>query len=214
MRHVRVSPTAAQQAEQAAPATRRRPRQSRSRASLIALQQAFVQVLLTRGYAKTTVREVAAVAGVAVGTFYQYVRNMDGLAALCIHQHVHALAGALRQCAAARRGADRRDIAAALLALQLDTIQRQAPAWNAMFLLERRVSPMDAYRRHYQQYVDIWRAALASAAEPPPRLDAAARMAHCLCYGSISQTLLTQGPTADLAALRPELEAALKACLG
>ncbi|UGA37269.1 TetR family transcriptional regulator [Chromobacterium haemolyticum] len=77
MRHVRVSLTAAQQAEQAPPATRRRPRQSRSRASLIALQQAFVQVLLERGYAKTTVREVAAVAGVAVGTFYQYVRNMD-----------------------------------------------------------------------------------------------------------------------------------------
>ncbi|PTU70460.1 TetR family transcriptional regulator [Chromobacterium haemolyticum] len=214
MRHVRVSLTAAQQAEQAAPATRRRPRQSRSRASLIALQQAFVQVLLERGYAKTTVREVAAVAGVAVGTFYQYVRNMDGLAALSIHQHVHALAGALRQCAAARRGADRRDIAVALLALQLDTVQRQAAAWSALLQLERRVSPLEAYRRHYQQYVDIWRAALASAAEPPPRLDAAARMVHCLCYGSISQALLTQGPTADLAALRPELEAALSACLG
>ncbi|MCS3806459.1 AcrR family transcriptional regulator [Chromobacterium alkanivorans] len=214
MRHVRVSPTAAQQAEQAAPATRRRPRQSRSRASLTALQQAFVQVLLERGYAKTTVREVSAVAGVAVGTFYQYVRNMDGLAALCIHQHVHALADALRREAAARRGADRREIAAALLTLQLDAVQRQAAAWSALFQLERRVSPLDAYRRHYRQYVDIWRAALAAAAEPPPRLDGAASMAHCLCYGAISQALLTQGPTADLTALRPELEAALKACLG
>ena len=139
---------------------------------------------------------------------------MDGLAALCIHQHVHALAGALRQCAAARRGADRRDIAIALLTLQLDTVRRQAPAWSALFQLERRVSSLDAYRRHYQQYVDIWRTALAAAAEPPPRLDAAARMAHCLCYGAISQALLAQGPSADLAALRPELEAVLKACLG
>ncbi|WP_337882797.1 TetR family transcriptional regulator [Chromobacterium haemolyticum] len=214
MRHVRVSPTAAQQAEQAPPATRRRPRQSRSRASLIALQQAFVQVLLERGYAKTTVREVAAVAGVAVGTFYQYVRNMDGLAALSIHQHVHALADALRRKAAACRGTDRREIAAALLALQLDTVQRQAAAWSALFQLERRVSSLEAYRRHYQQYVDIWRAALAGAVEPPPRLDAAARMAHCLCYGAISQALLSQGSAADLPALRLELEAALNACLG
>ena len=63
---------------QDAPQIRRRPRQSRAQASAQALQDAFVRVLLERGYEKTTIREVAAVAGVGVGTFYEYFGNMRG----------------------------------------------------------------------------------------------------------------------------------------
>ncbi len=52
-------------------ALRRRPQQSRARASSEALQDAFVRVLLDRGYAAMTVRELAGVAGVGIGTFYE-----------------------------------------------------------------------------------------------------------------------------------------------
>ena len=63
------------------PEVRRRPRQSRAQHSEKALRDAFVRVLLERGYAKTTIREVASVAGVGVGTFYEYFGNMRSLAA-------------------------------------------------------------------------------------------------------------------------------------
>src|SRR3979490_2978925 len=66
-------------------AMRRRPVQSRAYASSQALQEAFVRVLIEDGFEKTTVREVTAVAGVGIGTVYDYFGNMDELAALGFH---------------------------------------------------------------------------------------------------------------------------------
>ncbi|WP_244123551.1 TetR/AcrR family transcriptional regulator, partial [Burkholderia gladioli] len=150
-----------QPAAQPAPALRRRPRQSRAQATSDALQQAFVQLLLERGYAKATIREIA------------------------------------------------------LVDLQLDAIGADAALWSALFALERQVSQLVAYRRHYDAYVALWRDALAQAADPPPaeRLDGLARMAHTVCYGGVSQALLTLGPALDFGALRGELHTLLGAYL-
>lgn len=95
-RHVQVPAPPGPPAAQPRPALRRRPRQPRAQASSDALQQAFVQVWLERGYARTTIREIAAVAGVSVGTFYEYCADKQSLAALCIHRHVQAMADRLR----------------------------------------------------------------------------------------------------------------------
>ncbi|MBY4867994.1 TetR/AcrR family transcriptional regulator [Burkholderia sp. Bp9017] len=214
-RHVQVPAPPGQPAAQPAPALRRRPRQSRAQATSDALQQAFVQLLLERGYAKATIREIAAVAGVSIGTFYEYFGDKQSLAALCIHRRVLALADRLRDAAHGLRGAPRAELAAALVDLQLDAIGADAALWSALFALERQVSQLVAYRRHYDAYVALWRDALAQAADPPPaeRLDGLARMAHTVCYGGVSQALLTLGPALDFGALRGELHTLLGAYL-
>ncbi|MGU7841098.1 TetR/AcrR family transcriptional regulator [Burkholderia sp. AW33-5] len=214
-RHVQVPAPPGQQAAQPAPALRRRPRQSRAQATSDALQQAFVQLLLERGYAKATIREIAAVAGVSVGTFYEYFGDKQSLAALCIHRRVLALADRLREAAHGLRGMPRAALAAALVDLQVDAIAADAASWSAFFALERQVSPLAAYRRHYDAYVALWHDALAQCSDPPPaaRLDGIARMAHAVCYGGVSQALLTLGPALDFAALRGELQAVLAAYL-
>lgn len=51
---------------------RKVPRQARSRATVDAIVEAGTQVLGRRGWAKFTTNEVAAVAGVSIGSFYQY----------------------------------------------------------------------------------------------------------------------------------------------
>ncbi len=76
-RHVQVSAPPDKSIAQPQPALRRRPRQRRAQASSAALQQAFVRVLLERGYAKATIREIAAVAGVSVGTMYKQVSRFE-----------------------------------------------------------------------------------------------------------------------------------------
>ncbi|KVF71689.1 TetR family transcriptional regulator [Burkholderia sp. FL-7-2-10-S1-D7] len=214
-RHVQVPAPPGQPAAQPAPALRRRPRQSRAQATSEALQQAFVQLLLERGYAKATIREIAAVAGVSVGTFYEYFGDKQSLAALCIHRRVLALADRLREAAHGLRGVPRAELAAVLVDLQVDAIAADAAPWSAFFALERQVSPLPAYRRHYDAYVALWRDALAQCSDPPPaaRLDGVARMAHAVCYGGVSQALLTLGPALDFAALRSELQAVLGAYL-
>ncbi|MDE2000249.1 MAG: TetR/AcrR family transcriptional regulator, partial [Burkholderiales bacterium] len=135
-------------------ATRRKPRQSRARASSEALQEAFVRVLIERGFAGVTVREVAAVAGVGIGTFYEYVANKEALAALTIHMRVKALAQALNDCIERHRGQALRMLVSALIDEQVTRVMDEAEPWSALFMLERQVSTPEAYRKHYAQFVD------------------------------------------------------------
>ncbi|WP_077034749.1 TetR family transcriptional regulator [Pelomonas sp. KK5] len=204
---VRVSP--------AAGSTRRKPSQSRARVSAEALQQAFVRVLLEHQgrLAKVTVREVAAVAGVGVGTFYEYAANMRGLAALTIHLRVKALAAQLQACAEAHREAPLPARVEAMLDLQLAQIADDREAWAALFRLEREVTAPEVYARQYEQWVALWQQALGDEV-PPARAATVARMLHSIGYGAVTQALLTLGPAFDAqGSLREELLLAMHAYL-
>lgn len=196
-------------------ATRRKPQQTRARFSSEALQEAFVRVLLERGYERVTVREVAAVAGVGVGTFYEYVANKEALAALTIHMCVKQQAQAMQASIERHRGKPMADLARAIIDDQVELLMGDADKWLALFLLERRVSGVDAYRKHYDQYVAMWRGALASACDPlsAERLDHAARMVHAIVYGWVTQSLITLGSGLDKALLKAELLSAVGAYL-
>lgn len=196
-------------------ATRRKPQQSRARISSEALQEAFVRVLLERGYERVTVREVAAVAGVGIGTFYEYVANKEALAALTIHMCVKQQAHALQASTESNKGNTRADIAHAIINDQIDLLMGAAEKWQALLLLERRISSTAAYRKHYDQFVDLWRQALASASDPLPedRLESMARMVHAIMYGWATQSLMTQGSGLDTRRLKQEVLCAVHAYL-
>ncbi len=66
---------------------RRKPRQSRSRATVDAILQATAQVLVRDGYQKATTNRIAERAGVSVGTLYQYFPNKDALVVALCEQH-------------------------------------------------------------------------------------------------------------------------------
>ncbi|MDM0045530.1 TetR/AcrR family transcriptional regulator [Variovorax dokdonensis] len=194
-----------------APEVRRRPRQSRAQQSEKALRDAFVRVLLERGYAKTTIREVAAVAGVGVGTFYEYFGNMRALAAKWISDTVKDAERQLRQTFDARCGQPATSIVDAMIDTQVRTILDQAQTWTLLFTLERQISTPSAFRRHYDAWVQTWGDALACASDPPPadRLPMVARMVHAVTYGWISQCLLTAEPPLSEQTLRDELKLAV-----
>ena len=58
---------------------RKQPVQARSEATVSALCQASIQVLLAVGYRRLTTTRVAERAGVSVGTLYQYFPNLGRL---------------------------------------------------------------------------------------------------------------------------------------
>lgn len=66
---------------------RKAPRQARSRATVDAILDAAARVLVQRGYAATTTNAVAEVAGVSVGSLYQYFPNKDSLIAALHERH-------------------------------------------------------------------------------------------------------------------------------
>ena len=194
------------------PQVRRRPLQSRAQATSQALQDAFVRLVIAQGFERTTVREVAAVAGVGLGTFYEYYGNMDTLAAMCIHRQVQHLHAQGMQVLAAQRGAPLAQRVDALLDTLVGAMAREAPMWAALFMLERKVSAPEPFRRHYESYVQLW----ATALEPEAASLAAqplARLLHTLTYGWVSQSLLALGPQQALPALRAPLGWAIHALL-
>jgi AcrR family transcriptional regulator len=197
-------------------ALRRRPQQSRARASSEALQDAFVRVLLDRGYAAMTVRELAGVAGVGIGTFYDYVSDKQALAALTIHRRVRGLASLLVDAAQAHAGWPLAQLVPLLVEQQIETMRRDARAWAALYQLEREISPPEAYRKNYRRYVEAWATALAVAGDAPPADELArlARAVHVLTYGAVFQSLLTQGVRTDWAQLKADLGRSLQGHLG
>jgi len=67
---------------------RRKPQQSRARMTQAALLESFVRLLDTQDYPDITIRDITELAGVGLGTFYEYFGDKDELAALCIHQYI------------------------------------------------------------------------------------------------------------------------------
>jgi AcrR family transcriptional regulator len=75
---------------------RKAPRQARSRATVEAILMAGAQVLGRRGWARFTTNEVAEVAGVSIGSLYQYFPNKDVLVEAITARHFDEILAVLR----------------------------------------------------------------------------------------------------------------------
>ncbi|MEE2788035.1 MAG: TetR/AcrR family transcriptional regulator [Myxococcota bacterium] len=75
---------------------RRTPRQARSEHTVDMILTAAAQVLVERGYAKTSTNHVAKVAGVSIGSLYQYFGNKDELILAVVNRHAQGVLGLLK----------------------------------------------------------------------------------------------------------------------
>ena len=76
---------------------RRKPQQSRAKMTQAALVESFVRLLKEKSSAEITIREITELAGVGLGTFYEYFSQKEDLIALTIHQYVKSNAKQLQQ---------------------------------------------------------------------------------------------------------------------
>jgi AcrR family transcriptional regulator len=74
---------------------RKAPRQQRSRVTVDAIVEAATRVLARRGWARFTTNEIAAVAGVSVGSLYQYFPNKLAIAEAIRERHLDEVLVAL-----------------------------------------------------------------------------------------------------------------------
>jgi AcrR family transcriptional regulator len=75
------------------PATkpRKSASQARSRQTVDALLEATARILLKDGYDKASTNKIAAVAGVSIGSLYQYFPSKEALVAAVIDRHMHEM---------------------------------------------------------------------------------------------------------------------------
>ncbi|XLZ69467.1 TetR/AcrR family transcriptional regulator [Massilia sp. SR12] len=183
---------------------RRKPTQSRARATAQAIEQAFVQLLVEKGYAQVSIRQVLALAGVGAGSFYEYFASKEALAAVCIRLRVRAIAQALQEAVLASAAATLPERVDALLAAQLQAPLAHPEQWAALFHLERQVSKPQAFRELYREFVALWERGLGAGGDWPAgvALGDAAFAAHSIAYSLVSQTLMARSERPDAAALR------------
>jgi AcrR family transcriptional regulator len=70
--------------------------QKRSRATVDALIEATARVLMKDGYDRTNTNKIAAVAGVSIGSLYQYFPSKEALVAAVIERHTEELSRVAR----------------------------------------------------------------------------------------------------------------------
>src|SRR5262244_3134646 len=75
---------------------RKNPRQERSLATVDALLQATARILVKEGYDRASTNRIAEVAGVSVGSLYQYFPSKEALVAAVVERHQQAIARTVR----------------------------------------------------------------------------------------------------------------------
>ena len=189
---------------------RRRPLQSRAWMTSGAIQDAFVLLLVEHGYDKVTMREIAAVAGVGLGTLYLYFPGKDSIAAVAVRAWLRRVAATVAAARPAPPCTLAQTIRALVVAHAHALLDRSAES-RALLLVERRISSADSYREIYREFVAQFGEALVAASDWPVALDARriAFTAFSIVDAVVEQALLVQEPCPAVDDIVADIECAV-----
>ena len=191
---------------------RRKPRQSRAKLTQEALQESFVRLLHERSAAEITIREITDLAGVGLGTFYEYFAKKEDLLALTIHlqvkQHAERLKSYAQQQLELSAVVEINRYIATIIQFQLQQIQAQQWLWAQTFLLEQQVSHIETYQKSYSMMLQMWQQIFAPVIHNAEQQLHLALNLHRISYGFISQSLLINPHFQDWDALHTDISLA------
>jgi len=145
---------------------RKSPVQARSAASVDAILEATIQVLLRVGKERLTTTRVAARAGVSVGTLYQYFPNKSALLQAALKRHLAEVTDVVERVCKEQKGRTLRQMVTALITAFLQAKMRDAKTSVALYSVS---SDLDAAKIVQQMGVRFNKAIvqmLATASEP------------------------------------------------
>lgn len=94
------SPARPGRAKKLKTAPRKEALQARSQETVETILRATTRILVREGYDALSTNRVAAVAGVSIGSLYQYFPNKESLVAALLHRHLDETQGMIRREAA------------------------------------------------------------------------------------------------------------------
>jgi AcrR family transcriptional regulator len=180
--------------------------QARSAASVEAILEATIQVLLTLGKDRLTTTRVASRAGVSVGTLYQYFPNKKSLLQAVLKRHLTEVAAAVEHVCEEQEGNTLRPMATALITAFLQAKMRDAKTSVALYSVS---SDVDGARIAQQMGMRInkWIVKLLASSSEPLTADpqTVASVLQGAMAGVSRRILESPNPEKQLAILGPEL---------
>ncbi len=154
----------------AVPEPRKTPVQARSTASVDAILQATIQVLLHIGKERLTTTRVADRAGVSIGTLYQYFPNKTALLQAALKRHLAEVVGAVEHVCREQQGKTAREMVTALITAFLNAKMRKVKTSVAFYAVS---SDIDGAKiaQHMQARIDKAVVQMLSTACDPPGAD-------------------------------------------
>jgi AcrR family transcriptional regulator len=175
-----------------------------------AIQDAFVIALVERGYGRVSMREIATIAGVGLGTLYLYFPNKDSIAAVTVNAWMRRHAQGMKTAMNEQPGSTVLERSDAMVRACAEEILSQPNPWRALLFLERRLTPPAVYQEVYLHHVRIVAESLAGASNWPAQEDAqrVASLAFCISEALLRNALLVHD---EPPAMRPFIVAIQKA---
>jgi len=196
---------------------RKSPVQARSTASVDAILQATIQVLLKVGKEKLTTTSVAHRAGVSVGTLYQYFPNKSALLQAVLRRHFDHVSSNIEKVCREQRGKPLREMSNALIISFLSAKMADVKTSVALYSVS---SDVDGAKLAQQIGQRSNRAIVAMLESTSDRLTKEPTLVAAMLQGAmmgVSRRLLeTASPEKHFPALRDELiffaDSYLQAC--
>ncbi len=185
---------------------RKSPVQARSAASVDAILEATIQVLLHVGKERLTTTRVALRAGVSVGTLYQYFPNKSALLQAVLIRHIDAVTEAVELVCEEQKGKTLREMATALITSFLQAKMRDAKTSAALYSVSSDVDGASIVQQVGIRWNKAIARMLAAASEPlttDPQL--AASMLQGAMGGVSRRMLELEAPEKQLDILGEEL---------
>lgn len=145
---------------------RKSPVQARSVASVDAILDATIQVLLSAGKERLTTTRVALRAGVSVGTLYQYFPNKSALLQAVLRRHLSEVAEAVERACLEQKGNTLRQMATALVTAFFKAKMRSANTSVALYSVSSDVDGIKIVQQMGERSTKAIVAMLATAREP------------------------------------------------
>jgi AcrR family transcriptional regulator len=111
---------------------RKQPVQARSEATVLAIHEASIQVLLSVGYRKLTTTRIAERAGVSVGTLYQYFPNRQALIRAVLERYLAEVSASIQTECQSLEGRSLNEIAIGMVDAMIAAKWRRLEVSRAM----------------------------------------------------------------------------------
>lgn len=177
---------------------RKTPLQARAAATVEAIFDATIQVLLADGAARLTTTRVAERAGVSVGTMYQYFQNKQALLHAVLKRHLDGIVAAVEAAGEKHRGGRLAAISDALVAAYLGAKTASLATTRALYRVAPELDLAALQKDNSARVSKAVSAALASASDATfADLRAAAITLQATVTGA-TRTLLESGASPDM----------------